>query len=324
MTLAPVSIGNGNTYSSKEYILEDGYYYFPEMSKLYSTLCNKYPEKVKRFENFLGEPNNKKKTRLTEFLVKENIVERDFNGYKIKATGYETDRRNGILNEIKQFTKDAYGVAYIPGSSLKGALRTVLENEHFKSKTIIWGAKNNREFFDIFHNIRVGDSDGISSDRLTLVQKWDYSYQKNCVKKLMVHREAIKPMTTVKFEIDTIGSEAAELVELLEPYSKQHQKRYRDKYLNLIPDKSLIQKDLRTTLYLGAGSGFWSKVDMERVNLDKIGPRRGKMKMKGRGAFKLTKYYNKASHGEKEYGLINNRQNLYEMGKCIFSIEKVE
>lgn len=324
LTIAPVSVGNGKTYTSKEYILEDGYYYFPEMYKLYNVLRQKYPTKLDEFEKFLCEPKTARKTRLIEFLQNQGITDRDFGGYKIKATGYETDRKNGILNEIKQFAKDPYGDPYIPGSSLKGALRTILENEYFKTTNISWGARAGKEFDDIFHNIRVVDSQVIDTDNLTLVQKWDYSYQKQQLKKLMIHREALKPMTEVKFEIDAVGAEAIELVEKLGQYSNQHQKRYQEKYLNLIPQKKYVQKNLKTALYLGAGSGFWSKVDMERVRLDRIGPRFGKIKMKGKGVFKLTKYYNKAKHNEKAFTLINNGENLYEMGKCIFSIERAK
>ena len=323
VTIAPVCVGNGKTYTSKEYILEDGYYYFPEMYKLYNVLRQKYPSKLEAFEKFLCEPKGGRKTRLTEFLQSQKITERNFGGYKIKATGYETDRKNGILNEIKQFAKDPYGNPYIPGSSLKGALRTILENEYFKTVKISWGAQEGKKFNDIFHNIRIVDSEIISTNDLTLVQKWDYSYQKEQLKKLMIHREALKPLTKVRFEIDAVGNDAIGLIEKLEEYSRQHQKRYQVKYLNLISQKKYIQKNLQTTLYIGAGSGFWNKVDMELVKLDRIGPKYGKTKMKGKGVFKLTKYHNKATKGRKAYNLINNDENLYEMGKCIFSIKKV-
>lgn len=313
LTLAPVHIGDGEKYSAKNYIYEDNQYYFPNMGKLYLNLNNQQKES---FEGFLASPRH---DRLIDFLHQENIANRDFGGYKIKATGFETEK-HGRLNEIQTFVKDPYGNPYIPGSSLKGALRTILVNEKFKTDQINWGGND-----DIFNEIRVSDSDPIDFEKLAIVQKWDLNRKKTDPKALPLFREALMPMTKVNFTITTSTERAAKLIDSLMECAKQFYRRYHERFLKDFLD-SYLQKNVRAPLYLGAGSGLWSKVDHHNVDIRQIQRRTPrKMKMKGNGVLKLTKYaqtsYFVKKNGERvKWPTIRNKFGYYEMGKCGFKI----
>ena len=81
-------------------------------------------------------------------------------------------------------------------------------------------------------------------------------------------------------------------------------------------------------IYLGAGSGLWTKVDYEHVDLRGIQRRSyWKMKLKGKGVMKLTLYKRQSlkriENGKQvKYMLINNDDHYYEMGKCGFKLQK--
>ena len=56
-SLAPVFIGSGQIYTTKEYILEDGEAYFPDMIKIYQHIAKNYPAKLGVYEEFLMNSN---------------------------------------------------------------------------------------------------------------------------------------------------------------------------------------------------------------------------------------------------------------------------
>lgn len=323
-TLAPVHIGEGKTITTKEFLYEEGeergYYYFPDMPTLYNQVCKIGFQK--QFEQYLL---GKGERDLRGFFKDHQIKEKQFGGYRVKETGYESKDR-GKLNNIDAFIKDTYGNPYIPGSSLKGALRTILVNRHFHTDKVKWGASKNG-VDDIFNEIRVSDSEPIPFERLLICQKWDVNVKKGIPNPLPVFREALTPFTRVKFTITTTTARAHYLISGLEDMAKQfYESNYYPRFLKVFPSKYL-QPNYRAPLYLGAGSGLWSKVDHQHVDITSI--RRhtpGKMKMKLNGALKLTKS-RKVSFRRKgsveRHELITNDENLYEMGKCGFRIKEV-
>uniref|UniRef100_UPI003F6E3D7E type III-A CRISPR-associated RAMP protein Csm5 n=1 Tax=Ligilactobacillus agilis TaxID=1601 RepID=UPI003F6E3D7E len=319
VTVGPVHIGSGKTYNQKEYIFEDGYYYFPDLTILYKKLLSNQTKRL-AFEKFLS---STKKERLTSFLNNIKFADRDLGGYKIKASGYESSKNFGQLNDISQFIRNGLNEVYIPGSSLKGALRTILVNEHFKTDDVNWGDAD-----DIFNELRVSDSEPIPTERLILARKWDYSIKKEVANELPILRESIKPLTTINFEITTTSERAKALVLNLTKYANQFYNRYKTKFLEEFPNK-YQQENIWYPLYLGSGSGLWTKVDYHHVKIDEIKRRtpRG-MKMKRNGALKLTKskpikYALTTKDGREKKVLIKNKEHLYEMGKCGFKIKEV-
>lgn len=181
---------------------------------------------------------------------------------------------------------------------------------------------------DIFNELRVSDSEPIPTKRLILARKWDYSIKKEVANELPILREAIKPLTTINFEITTTSERAKILVLKLTKYANQFYSRYKARFLDEFPNK-YQQENIWYPLYLGSGSGLWTKVDYYHVKIDEIKrktPRR--MKMKRNGALKLTKSKPikdalTTKDGREEKVLIKNKEHLYEMGKCGFKIKEV-
>jgi CRISPR-associated protein Csm5 len=205
------------------------------------------------FEGFLmqsGNRDSRHNPRLINFLRDSAIKSRNFGGYAVKETGYEIAEtsvnrygsqvpvpvKTGRLNEVAAFIKDPYGNPYIPGSSLKGAIRTILINEVFKvdntSKCSIrhsvgsaTGSERFRIFFMTFGFPTVSL---LPTEKLILAQKWDYSAIKGEARALPIHRESLKPFTEVLFTITAEGEEAISLLDSLGKYAKQHYTHYKE------------------------------------------------------------------------------------------------
>ena len=304
LTLAPIHIGNGEKYTSREFIYEN-----------------------------------------ISFLNDNRIAERSFGGYSISETGLESDKNPnsaGAINEVNKFIRDAFGNPYIPGSSLKGAIRTILMNTTPKwnnenavndfgrfpkeNKNLIpWGPKKGKEYDDLFNAIRVSDSKPFDNKSLILVQKWDYSAKTNKANPLPLYRESISPLTKIEFEITTTTDEAGRLIEELGKRAQAFYKDYKAFFLSEFPDDK-IQANLQYPIYLGAGSGAWTKTLFKQA--DGILQRRYsrmKTKMVKKGVLKLTKAPLKTVKiPSGNHSLIKNHESFYEMGKANFMIKEID
>ena len=342
LAMAPIHIGNGDKYTSREFIYENGYFYFPDMGKFYNRMVEKgYDQK---FERFLQERKPRaSNNRLISFLLDNRISDRDFGGYRIKETGFETEKNNidsklGTINEVSKFMRDAFGNPYIPGSSLKGAIRTILMNTNpdWNNKNVVkdkkenkslipWGAKKGQEFNDLFNDIRVSDSKPFSNESLILVQKWDCSAKLLKVKPLPLYREAIAPLTKVEFTITTTTAEAATLIEKLEDKALEFYRGYKNFFLKDFPEGK-IQDNIDYPIYLGAGSGAWTKTifkKAKKILQERYGNSRT-TRMVDKGVLKLTKAPMKSvKTTQATRKLIMNNESFYEMGKANFMIKEI-
>ena len=346
LAMAPIHIGNGEKYTSREFIYENGYFYFPDMGKFYNRMVEKgYDQK---FERFLQERKPRaSNNRLISFLEDNRISDRDFGGYRIKETGFETEKNNidsqlGTINEVAKFMRDPYGNPYIPGSSLKGAIRTILmnTNPHWNNKKVVdtrgknpkenknmipWVPKKGKEFNNIFNAIRVSDSKPFRNDSLILVQKWDYSAKSLTPKPLPLYREAIAPSTKINFTITTTTKEAGILIEELGKRAQAFYKAYKNFFLSDFPENK-IQPNLQYPIYLGAGSGAWTKTIFKQANgiLQERYQNSKTTRMVEKGVLKLTKAPMervKTTQGPRK--LIMNDESFYEMGKANFMIKEI-
>ena len=346
LAMAPIHIGNGEKYTSREFIYENGYFYFPDMGKFYNRMVEKgYDQKFERFlqERKASASNN----RLISFLEDNRISDRDFGGYRIKETGFETEKNNidsklGTINEVAKFMRDPFGNPYIPGSSLKGAIRTILMNTNpdwnnknavdFRGrspkenkKMIPWGAKKGQEFNDLFNALRVSDSEPFSNDSLILVQKWDHKAKPPLAKPLPLYREAIAPLTKINFTITTTTKESGVLIEELGKRGQAFYKEYKNFFLSDFPENK-IQPNLQYPIYLGAGSGAWTKTIFKQANgiLQERYQNSKTTRMVEKGVLKLTKAPMesvKTTQGPRK--LIMNDDSFYEMGKANFMIKEI-
>ena len=340
LAMAPIHIGNGEKYTSREFIYENGYFYFPDMGKFYNRMVEKgYDQK---FERFLQETKpSPRNNRLISFLEDNRISDRNFGGYRIIETKLETNNnylRGGSLNQVSKFIRDSFGNPYIPGSSLKGAIRTILMNtnpdwnnknvvqDEKENKSLIpWGAKKGQDYDDLFNAIRVSDSKPFSNDRLILVQKWDHKAKPPRAKSIPLYREAIVPSTKINFTITTTTKEAGILIEELGKRAQAFYKAYKNFFLSDFPENK-IQPNLQYPIYLGAGSGAWTKTIFKQANgiLQERYQNSKTTRMVEKGVLKLTKAPMervKTTQGPRK--LIMNDESFYEMGKANFMIKEI-
>ena len=340
LAMAPIHVGNGEKYTSREFIYENGYFYFPDMGKFYNRMVEKgYDQK---FERFLQETKpSPRNNRLISFLEDNRISDRNFGGYRIIETKLETNNnylRGGALNQVSKFIRDSFGNPYIPGSSLKGAIRTILMNtnpdwnnknvvqDEKENKSLIpWGAKKGQDYDDLFNAIRVSDSKPFSNDRLILVQKWDHKAKPPRAKSIPLYREAIVPSTKINFTITTTTKEAGILIEELGKRAQAFYKAYKNFFLSDFPENK-IQPNLQYPIYLGAGSGAWTKTIFKQANgiLQERYQNSKTTRMVEKGVLKLTKAPMervKTTQGPRK--LIMNDESFYEMGKANFMIKEI-
>ena len=340
LSMAPIHIGSGEKYTSREFIYENGYFYFPDMGKFYNRMVEKgYDQK---FERFLQETKpSPRNNRLISFLEDNRISDRNFGGYRIIETKLETNNnylRGGALNQVSKFIRDSFGNPYIPGSSLKGAIRTILMNtnpdwnnknvvqDEKENKSLIpWGAKKGQDYDDLFNAIRVSDSKPFSNDRLILVQKWDHKAKPPRAKSIPLYREAIVPSTKINFTITTTTKEAGILIEELGKRAQAFYKAYKNFFLSDFPENK-IQPNLQYPIYLGAGSGAWTKTIFKQANgiLQERYQNSKTTRMVEKGVLKLTKAPMervKTTQGPRK--LIMNDESFYEMGKANFMIKEI-
>ena len=340
LAMAPIHIGNGEKYTSREFIYENGHFYFPDMGKFYNRMVEKgYDQK---FERFLQETKpNARNNRLISFLEDNRISDRNFGGYRIIETELETNNnylRGGALNQVSKFIRDPFGNPYIPGSSLKGAIRTILMNtnpdwnnenvvkDKKENKSLIpWGAKKGQDYDDLFNAIRVSDSKPFSNKSLILVQKWDHKAKPPLAKPLPLYREAIAPSTKINFTITTTTKEAGILMEELGQRAQAFYKEYKNFFLSDFPENK-IQPNSQYPIYLGAGSGVWTKTIFKQAyEIVKENHKKPvQTKMKGKGVLKLTKAPILLEDDSVQPSiLIKNDEFFYEMGKANFMIKEI-
>ena len=153
-------------------------------------------------------------------------------GYTAYALGISSSTGNFFIKNIKTFIKNPYYQPYIPGSSLKGSIRTAILYELCKKNPDIYGGlvekllrkenikpthaddeiekefmgkKGEKNFphFDFLKSLRIKDSEYLDISTLTLYCVRVYSLQKNGVmkRKFPNYVEALPPGTVFTTEI---------------------------------------------------------------------------------------------------------------------------
>lgn len=142
-TKSTVFIGSGRKLSKKEYILLKGNTeigVFDDV-KLYSLMKRKFLSD--KFEDFLAHDN---KGVIRYFLSDNNVKPNEYSEcfrYRISSGDTFVDK-DVKINDVREFMMDPYGLPYVPGSSVKGMLRTILITEDIlKNKEKYKGVKDN-------------------------------------------------------------------------------------------------------------------------------------------------------------------------------------
>lgn len=127
-TLSPVAVGSGEKIGKKEYIYLPAKKraLVPDIEKMYADLCRKGLG-----ESYLRYMLDKNARDLGKWLKEQGFSENDYkkwSRYELDARDamFEAQGKSGSPREILAFIKDAYGMPYVPGSTLKGMIRTAL------------------------------------------------------------------------------------------------------------------------------------------------------------------------------------------------------
>lgn len=155
ITISPLFIGSGKEINKKEYVYDrnNNIVYILDSSKFTSFLLKN--NLIEDYSDFmLSNMNDLFRWMFSTKKIKQSDI-KSFSSYSVNIS--DALKHNPNLRGIHLFIKDNYLKAYIPGSSIKGALRTAIlaklimnnqEQERFNMKKLIENIQNmhKREF----------------------------------------------------------------------------------------------------------------------------------------------------------------------------------
>lgn len=352
-TLGPVFIGNGREIGKKEYIrIDKNKVGVIDIEKLYAFMVNK--RKQDQFESFLLK---EKRDDIKSWMMKQNMSTdsvNDFVKYTLECGDFVTDKGAGNMH-VMECVKDAYGNPYVPGSSLKGMLRTVLlandildnsgkyelDKKHINETLIKGGIRNtflknemqeiesksfrvlNREktnsndaVNDILQGVRVGDSQPLSTDDLVLCQKIDVHADKS-ERALPILKECIEPGTEIVFDVTIDQSVCKLTISEIENAIDVFYKAYAELFVNVF-EKTDFPKNV--CVLLGGGSGYISKTITYFLYEKKEGVRVTQQIFEKTNVPKQHKHYRDSEIGLSPHTLkcTKYQGKLMQMGLCSY------
>lgn len=186
---------------------------------------------------------------------------------------------NHTLQDIWRFMRSPTGEAYVPGSSVKGAIRTALlyakirENGSARDTqlrdipeaqylhTLNLTPKTENAINSLMRGIQISDSCAIPDSCMTLAVKND-AFTDGSANGINLCRECVVPGTTVKFRLTLDqsvlkGSITAEtIMQALQAFDAYYRNTYLSHFRGMI-DSAPQPKG--TLLRLGGGAGFFAK-----------------------------------------------------------------
>lgn len=354
-TVGPVFIGSGKKVGKKEYAFSniDKKIYIMDVMKIYNLLYKK--NLVKEYEKFLLGNDKRDVGKWLEMKkVKQSEYEKCVK-YQMNCENLELENHSKL--EVDEFIKDAYNMPYVPGSSIKGMLRTILlaydilknkgkyekiireidtarplgRNRYLRRESLgleeICYRILNREkkkagdaVNDIMSGLIVGDSESLALEDLTLCQRTELHVD-GTEKKLNVLREVIKPDTLIKCKITIDTSICPYTIEYINEAIKSFGEIYYDSFLKMYRVFEIPDENM---VWLGGGVGFVSKTEVYPL----FGYKRGIEKTID--IFEKTKVPDKHKHyKDKKYGVSPHickvaycKGKRYQIGLCKVKISK--
>lgn len=232
-TLSPVFIGSGEQ-------LNRGQYIFDKKNKTIKIINES------KFANFLSQKNliNEYSNALIQYVKDINLEiwlrEKKLSNASFFSYSLSCNDVGNFPNEISLFVKNSDGLPYIPGSSIKGAIRTAilakyihdnkdkfesdwlqikeainsniklniesaiknLENKCFKIIEYEREKQTDKvEKGDVFSSLRISDSLPISRDKLYVTKRKDYAIHKETPSFMPLCLEMVKPNINITFEM---------------------------------------------------------------------------------------------------------------------------
>ena len=283
-TKSPVFIGNGKSYTKKEYLFDPKrkIVSFLDEQKFFTYLVRH--GLTDDYERFILRDVGK---NLFSFLQNDCRVSREDMEALIRCRIDAADAldEDHTLKEIQQFVCNPAGQVYVPGSSIKGALRTALlkalllknppknpdpqipfdrkasfEPAYFHTLSLKPGRQN--PLNSILQGVRISDSAPISDRQLALTRKID-EFPDETYNSINICRECIRPGTRICCTLtldQSILHDGKYVDTILEAIAKTSQ-FYQVSVLRHYPQASNYMNS--KTLLLGGGVGFQSKTVTE-------------------------------------------------------------
>lgn len=291
-TQGPVFVGDGTELNKKEYMLspDKQAVVVLDMNLLWRFLGH-YRGMQDQFQEFMMRPGQKS---IEEWLERECRMPTNMVMQCAKETipsGYGRLNPNS-KDRIMNFIRDPYGKPYIPGSSLKGMLRTVLlsdkvhgdpehwktaadhlmraeingrkgdarrENEEIESQAFRTLNRNEKRPQDPLNDVLAGlivrDSDPLDPDCLTICGKLETKPNGDAAT-INLSRVCIQPGTEIHFDItidETIlPLTSKDLMHAVSVFDEVYQKCFLDAFR----DAETLTGD---QVFLGGGAGFATK-----------------------------------------------------------------
>ena len=287
-TVGPLFVGSGLELNKKEYILNNNEILVMNIPKLFEYMKSK--KLTDKFEAFFIDDTRK---NLRSFLM-DNGIKLSWIDTCIKYRLIQPDTYLEKGTTILEFMKDPYGLPYIPGSSIKGMLRTILlTNELIKNnkgyvlnkkkiEEAIVRAKNNRNILkkeekeiqtaafnllnrnekkredavnDVLAGLIVSDSKPLDMKDMVLCNRIEYHVD-GTEKKLNVLRECVKPNKKIYFKLTVDSTICSYTKEDIIDAIECFNKIYNECFRTKFTRISPGKDD---SVYLGGGVGFASK-----------------------------------------------------------------
>ncbi|MDD5859319.1 MAG: type III-A CRISPR-associated RAMP protein Csm5 [Eubacteriales bacterium] len=289
-TVGPVHIGTGEKAAKSNYLYDKTHQIISMLNsdKLIEAVIAH--DKVDEYEQGIVQSQFDDPDGLYKFLVHTcGLKGREIQElvlYNCDA-GAALDENHNLKN-ITQFIRREDGKAYIPGSSLKGALRTVILFHLMKEKYLLGtGDPSDEDDFEkslvntlhlktnhfgnvltkdavnsVMRGLSVSDSEAIPNRQMTLCNKIDIHAGKQAEEsKPNVCRECVKPGTEIHFALTMDQSilkhtdiRAEAFYSYLDDFMNYYHEQYESHFQ--LPDGGVYGSHL---LFLGGGSGFFSK-----------------------------------------------------------------
>ena len=347
-TRAPLFIGSGKSCAKTDYVLStDGTeVLFLDQQKLFRVLAER--DLADRYESFILSGGTDMRRFLTETCRLPWSEAERLAQYRVRSKD-ALDQRHSLKN-IQLFCRDGLGRPYVPGSSIKGALRTAflfdkIDSDNRKDpkpnmltdkRSAVNEAKyvntlhyvNDRKdktrgdmVSSIFRGIQISDSMPIDQKNMMLSDKIDVLPDRT-ENKLNVCRECVCPNSEIVFVLTLDRSVVGNAVtpQSLLNSLKNFIEYYADNYLYAWYD-DVPSKDRTHYILLGGGAGFFSKT--------LIYPLYGEDAVALVQDF-MANAFKRHGHGrdQERYGISPHtmkyaryKDQLYPMGLCEVSIE---
>lgn len=221
-TLSPIFIGSGEELNKSMYVYNDREIMIIDERKLIKELLLREG----LYESFLNGCYSGN-LNLTNFLERHLNGYKDMDIYKYKIMSYSDVKTNLKFNNINTFIKSSNGKPYIPGSSIKGAIRTaiiygeIMNNKNkynnifkdivnyrnkYNEGYIVDNISNHFNIKNIFKNIAVSDTNDINIESLCICKRYDISTHIEVGHELPIYMELLKPCLKFNFLLTLYSS----------------------------------------------------------------------------------------------------------------------